>query len=56
MYNSGSARKASDKGVKDRPQLEKAIDAVGKGDCLVVAEWDRATRSMMDGVAIVAPS
>jgi DNA invertase Pin-like site-specific DNA recombinase len=26
---------------------------VGTGDCLVVAEWDRATRSMMDGIAII---
>jgi DNA invertase Pin-like site-specific DNA recombinase len=45
--------KASGKGVKDRPELDKAIDALGKGDCLVIAEWDRATRSMMDGVAII---
>ena len=43
--------KASGKAVKGRPQLEKAIDALGRGDVLVVAEWDRATRSMMDGVA-----
>jgi DNA invertase Pin-like site-specific DNA recombinase len=45
--------KASGKAVKGRPELEKAIDALGKGDILVVAEWDRATRSMMDGVAII---
>ena len=45
--------KASGKGVKGRPELEKAIDALGKGDILIVAEWDRATRSMMDGVAII---
>jgi hypothetical protein len=30
-----------------------AIDALGKGDVLVVAEWDRATRSMIDGVHII---
>ena len=42
--------KASGKSVKDRPQLEKAIDSLGTGDTLVVAEWDRATRSMMDGI------
>src|SRR5215475_2202525 len=45
--------KASGKAVKGRPQLEKAIDALGKGDVLVVAEWDRATRSMIDGVHII---
>ena len=45
--------KASGKAIKGRPQLEKAIDALGKGDVLVVAEWDRATRSMMDGVHII---
>jgi len=43
--------KASGRATKGRPQLEKAIDAL---DVLVVAEWDRATRSMMDGVPIVA--
>ena len=39
-------------GVK-RPQLEKAIEALGPGDVLVLAEWDRATRSMMDGIRII---
>jgi DNA invertase Pin-like site-specific DNA recombinase len=33
--------------------LENAIDALGMGDVLVVAEWDRATRSMMDGVHVI---
>ena len=33
--------KASGKAVKGRPELEKAIDALGKGD-IIVAEWDRA--------------
>jgi hypothetical protein len=42
--------KASGKDTKGRPQLEKAIDALGTGDVLVVAEWDRATRSMLDGI------
>jgi DNA invertase Pin-like site-specific DNA recombinase len=45
--------KASGKAVSGRPQLEKAIDQLGKGDVLIVAEWDRATRSMMDGVTII---
>jgi len=32
-------------------QLERAIDALGKG--MVLPEWDRATRSMLDGVHII---
>lgn len=45
--------KASGKDTKGRPRLEKAIDALGTGDVLIVAEWDRATRSMIDGIAII---
>jgi DNA invertase Pin-like site-specific DNA recombinase len=45
--------KASGRAIKGRPQLEKAIDHLGTGDILVVAEWGRATRSMMDGVALI---
>ena len=45
--------KASGKDTKGRPQLEKAIDELGTGDVLGVAEWDRVTRSMLDGVAII---
>ncbi len=45
--------KASGTAVKNRPQLERAIDAPGTGDVLIVAEWDRATRSMMDGISIM---
>jgi len=45
--------KVSGKSIKNRPELEKAIDRLGTGDVLVVAEWDRATRSMVDGVAII---
>ena len=33
--------------------MEKAIEQLGTGDVLVVAEWDRATRSMFDGIAIM---
>ncbi|HEY7551226.1 MAG TPA: recombinase family protein [Hyphomicrobiaceae bacterium] len=45
--------KASGKSTKDRPRLEKAIDLLGTGDTLVVAEWDRATRSMLDGIKLI---
>ena len=45
--------KASGKDVKGRPELEKAIGALGTGDVLVLAEWDRATRSMFDGITIM---
>jgi DNA invertase Pin-like site-specific DNA recombinase len=45
--------KVSGKSMKNRPELEKAIDQLGTGDVLVVAEWDRATRSMFDGIAII---
>lgn len=47
------ADKATGKTIKGRPQLEKAIDALGTGHTLVVAEWDRATRSYQDGLNIV---
>lgn len=45
--------KASAKSVKGRPELEQSIDALGANDVLVIAEWDRATRSMMDGITII---
>ena len=44
---------ASGRSVKGRPQLERAIDTLGTDDVLMIAEWDRATRSMMDGIAII---
>jgi DNA invertase Pin-like site-specific DNA recombinase len=47
------AEKASGKAVQGRPQLERAIDALGTDDVLVLSEWDRCTRSMMDGIAIM---
>ncbi|WP_420557873.1 recombinase family protein [Roseovarius sp.] len=45
--------KASAKTLKGRPQLEKAIDALATNDVFIIAEWDRATRSMMDGITII---
>ena len=45
--------KVSGKSLKGRPELEKAIDELGAKDVLVIAEWDRATRSMMDGISII---
>lgn len=45
--------KASGKNIANRPQLEKAFDELGTGDALVVAEWDRVTHSMMDGVHLI---
>jgi DNA invertase Pin-like site-specific DNA recombinase len=45
--------KTSGRDIRNRPQLEKAIDELGKGQVLVVAEWDRATRSMVDGVHLI---
>ena len=45
--------KASGKALKGRPELEKAIDALPTKGVLVLAEWDRATRSLMDGIHIM---
>ena len=39
--------------VVGRPQLKKALDSLAPGDELVIAEWDRATRSMWDGLQIL---
>ncbi len=47
------AERVTARSIRGRPELEKAIDALGTGDVLVLAEWDRATRSMMDGIAIM---
>ena len=47
--------KASGKSVKNRPELEKAIDQLGTGAVLVLSEWDRCTRSMTDGIANIVP-
>src|SRR5262245_27498773 len=45
--------KASGRSVKGRPEHEKAIDELRTGDVLVIAEWDRATRSMFDGIHLI---
>ena len=42
--------KASGKSMAGRPALADALD---EGDELVIAEWDRATRSMWDGLQII---
>jgi len=44
---------ASGRSLAGRPQLRKAIDSLAPGDELVIAEWDRATRSMWDGLQIL---
>jgi len=44
---------ASGKTLAGRPQLAAALDALERGDELVIAEWDRATRSMWDGLQII---
>ena len=36
-----------------RPQLARALDDLDTGDEFVIAEWDRATRSMWDGLQII---
>jgi DNA invertase Pin-like site-specific DNA recombinase len=43
--------KASGKSLAGRPALAKALDELD--DDLVIAEWDRATRSMWDGLQII---
>jgi DNA invertase Pin-like site-specific DNA recombinase len=43
----------SGKSTAGRPNLAKALEALAPGDELVVAEWDRATRSMWDGLQII---
>ena len=45
--------KASGKSMAGRPQLALALDDLDTGDEFVIAEWDRATRSMWDGLQII---
>ena len=44
---------ASGKSMAGRPQLASALEELDTGDELVIAEWDRATRSMWDGLQII---
>ena len=44
---------ASGKSLAGRPQLARALAELDTGDQLVIAEWDRATRSMWDGLQII---
>jgi DNA invertase Pin-like site-specific DNA recombinase len=44
---------ASGKSMAGRPELARALDDLDSGDELVIAEWDRATRSMWDGLQII---
>lgn len=48
------SEKASGKDTRKRPKLKKAISALNADDVLVVAEWDRATRSYIDGLQIMS--
>ena len=45
--------KASGKSLAGRPELVRAPHELRPGDCPVLAEWDRATRSMWDSLHIV---
>lgn len=47
------SEKKSGKDTASRPELAAAIQALEEGDILVLAEWDRATRSMYDGISIM---
>src|ERR1700688_1221019 len=45
--------KASGKRMAGRPELARALADLDTGEELVIAEWDRATRSMWDGLQII---
>src|SRR5258707_3600850 len=36
-----------------RPELAAALEDLDRGNELVIAEWDRATRSMWDGLQVI---
>ncbi len=45
--------KISGKSMKNRPEFDKVLNELKPGDILILAEWDRATRSMFDGIDII---
>jgi DNA invertase Pin-like site-specific DNA recombinase len=45
--------KAIGKDMRNSPEIERAIDTLATKGGLVLAEWDRATRSLMDGIHIM---
>ena len=47
------ADKATGKTMAGRPNLARALADLDTGDEFVIAEWDRATRSMWDGLQII---
>lgn len=47
------SEKASGKNTYLRPKLQEALASLSEDDVLIVAEWDRATRSYEDGFKIV---
>lgn len=44
--------KASGKSL-GRPEMDRLLGDLKPGDVVVVAEWDRATRSMVDGIFLI---
>jgi DNA invertase Pin-like site-specific DNA recombinase len=45
--------KPSGKSLGGRPELARAHEDLDSGDAFVIAEWNRATRSMWDGLQII---
>lgn len=45
--------KATGKDLRNSREIERAIDTLPTKGGLVLAEWDRATRSLMDGIHIM---
>ena len=48
-----SSDKASGKSIVGRPKLARALEDLATGHEFVIAEWDRATRSVWDGLQII---